>query len=267
MLGAIIGDIVGSVYEFNNYRAKDFTPFFHRRAFYTDDTVCTIAVADALIHERHPGKALKDWGQRYWENGGWGGRFAVWLGSSSLEPYGSYGNGAAMRVAPAGLLAASTEEAVELSDRVTGVTHNHPEGLKGGAATACAIVLARQRQSPMAIREFIAREFGYDMDRTVDDIRPGYVFNETCQRTVPEALICALEATSFEDAIRNAISIGGDSDTVGAIAGGVAEALFGIPEDIAGDAWRRLPEDMRAVLTDLYARAGSVPMPWTGSGD
>ena len=106
MLGAIIGDIVGSVYEFNNYRAKDFTPFFHRRAFYTDDTVCTIAVADALIHERHPGKALKDWGQRYWENGGWGGRFAVWLGSSSLEPYGSYGNGAAMRVAPAGLLAA-----------------------------------------------------------------------------------------------------------------------------------------------------------------
>ena len=267
MLGAIIGDIVGSVYEFNNYRAKNFTPFFHRRAFYTDDTVCTIAIADALINERHPGVALKDWGQRYWENGGWGGRFAVWLGSASLEPYGSYGNGAAMRVAPAGLLAALTEEAVELSDRVTGVTHNHPEGMKGGAATACAIVLARQRQSPMTIREFIASEFGYDMERTVDDIRPGYVFNETCQRTVPEALICALEATSFEDAIRNAISIGGDSDTVGAIAGGVAEALFGIPEDIAGDAWRRLPEDMRAVLTELYARAGSVPMPWTESGD
>ena len=267
MLGAIIGDIVGSVYEFNNYRAKNFTPFFHRRAFYTDDTVCTIAVADALINERHPGEALKEWGQRYWENGGWGGRFAVWLGSSSLEPYGSYGNGAAMRVAPAGLLAASTEEAVELSDRVTGVTHNHTEGMKGGAATACAIVLARQRHSPMTIREFIASEFGYDMERTVDDIRPGYVFNETCQRTVPEALICALEATSFEDAIRNAISIGGDSDTVGAIAGGVAEAMFGIPEDIAGDAWRRLPEDMRAVLTDLYARAGSVPLPRTDNSD
>lgn len=267
MLGAIIGDIVGSVYEFNNYRAKDFTPFFHRRAFYTDDTVCTIAVADALINERHPGVALKDWGQRYWENGGWGGRFAVWLASASLEPYGSYGNGAAMRVAPAGLLAGSIEEAVELSDRVTGATHNHPEGLKGGAATACAIVLARQRQSPMVIREFIAREFGYDMDRTVDGIRPAYVFNETCQRTVPEALICALEASDFEDAIRNAISIGGDSDTVGAIAGGVAEALFGIPEDVAGDAWRRLPDDMRTMLTDLYARAGSVPMPWTESGD
>ena len=156
--------------------------------------------------------------------------------SASLEPYGSYGNGAAMRVAPAGLLAGSIEEAVELSDRVTGATHNHPEGLKGGAATACAIVLARQRQSAIGIREFIAREFGYDMERTVDDIRPGYVFNETCQRTVPEALICALEATDFEDAIRNAISIGGDSDTVGAITGGVAEDLFGIPEDIAGDA-------------------------------
>ena len=129
-------------------------------------------------------------------------------------------------MAPVGLLAGSIEEAVELSDKVTGATHNHPEGLKGGAATACAIVLARQRQSPMAIRAFIAREFGYDMDRTVDGIRPGYVFNETCQRTVPEALISALETTDFEDAIRSAISIAGDSDTDGAIAGGVGRGDF-----------------------------------------
>lgn len=254
MLGAIIGDIVGSVYEFNNYRAKDFTPFFHPQASYTDDTVCTVAVADALLSGRHPGQVLKDWGTRYWENGGWGGRFAIWLESDSLEPYNSFGNGAAMRVAPAGLLARTLEECVELSNWVTAVTHNHPEGMKGAAATASAVHMARSGFSQTAIRKYVADHFGYDMDRSVDDIRPTYRFNETCQNTVPEALICVLEASDFEDAIRNAISIGGDSDTVAAIAGGVAEALFGIPDDIAAQGWRYLPEDMRAVLTASYER-------------
>jgi ADP-ribosylglycohydrolase len=256
MLGAIIGDIVGSVYEFNNYRAKDFTPFFHRRAFFTDDTVCTIAVADALVNARHPAEALKDWGTRYWENGGWGRSFALWLGSDDLGPYGSYGNGAAMRVAPAGLLATSLEDAVTKSNLVTEVTHNHPEGIKGAAATATAIYLARTGSSQNAIRGYIAETFGYDMSRTIDEIRPTYCFNESCQNTVPQALTCVLEATNFEDAIRNAISIGGDSDTIGAIAGGVAEALFGIPDDIADTAWRYLPEEMREVLTKLYERSG-----------
>lgn len=253
MLGSIIGDIAGSVYEFNNYRAKDFAPFFHTEARFTDDTVCTIAIAEALITDKCPARKLKEWGERYWSNGGWGRSFALWLGSDSLEPYGSYGNGAAMRVAPAGLLATSLEEAQALSVKVTEVTHNHPEGMRGAAATASAVYMARTGSGVDQIREYVTSMFGYDLSRSVDDIRPGYVFNETCQRTVPEALTCVLEATSFEDAIRNAISIGGDSDTIAAIAGGVAEALFGIPEEIANEVWPKLPMDMRQVLTRLYA--------------
>lgn len=256
MLGAIIGDIVGSVYEFNNFRSKDFKPLFHRDAFFTDDTVCTVAVADALINGRHPAEALKDWGTKYWENGGWGRSFALWLGSDSLAPYNSFGNGAAMRVAPAGLLANSLEEAIALAHKVTEVTHNHPEGMKGGAATAVAGYLARTGRSQAYIRGYIADAFGYDLTQTIDEIRPNYRFNETCQQTVPQALTCVLEAESFEDAIRNAISIGGDSDTIGAIVGGVAEAMFGIPEDIAESGWSYLPQDMREILTDLYAKAG-----------
>lgn len=252
MLGSIIGDIAGSVYEFNNYRAKDFTPFLHTKATFTDDTVCTIAIADALLHDKCPARTLKEWGERYWSNGGWGRSFALWLGSDSLEPYGSYGNGAAMRVAPAGLLATSLQEAQSLSAKVTEVTHNHPEGMRGAAATASAVYMARNGSTSDQIREYVTDVFGYDLSRSVDDIRPAYVFNETCQQTVPEALICVLEATSFEDAIRNAISIGGDSDTVAAIAGGVAEAMFGIPDDIANEVWPKLPLDMRQVLTRLY---------------
>lgn len=252
MIGSIIGDIVGSVYEFNNYRAKDFEPFFHPKATFTDDTVCTVAVADALINNSCPAQTLKNWGERYWSNGGWGRSFALWLGSESLEPYGSYGNGAAMRVAPAGLLARSLDEAQSLSIKVTEVTHNHPEGIRGAAATASAVYLAKIGSSADEIRSHITKEFRYDLSRSVDEIRPGYVFNETCQRTVPEALICALEATNFEDAIRNAISIGGDSDTIAAIAGGIAEARFGIPEHLTADAWAMLPIDMRKVVTAMY---------------
>ncbi len=253
MLGSIIGDIAGSVYEFNNYRAKDFTPFFHPKASFTDDSVCTVAIADALVHGKCAARTLKEWGERYWSNGGWGRSFALWLGSDNLEPYGSYGNGAAMRVAPAGLLAKSLEEAQILSVRVTEVTHNHPEGLKGAAATASAVYLARTGSSQEEIRAYVSETFGYDLSRSVDDIRPNYIFNETCQRSVPEALTCVLEATDFEDAIRNAISIGGDSDTISAIAGGVAEALFSIPETIANKAWQTLPTDFRQILTKLYS--------------
>lgn len=253
MLGSIIGDVVGSVYEFNNYRSKDFSPFFHMNASFTDDTVCTVAVADALLHDKCPARTLKEWGERYWSNGGWGRSFALWLGSDSLEPYGSFGNGAAMRVAPAGLLATSLDEAQSLSVKVTEVTHNHPEGIRGAVATASAVYMARTGSNADEIRQYVTDMFGYDLSRSVDEIRPSYVFNETCQRTVPEALTCVLEATSFEDAIRNAISIGGDSDTIGAIAGGVAEALFGIPDHIASEAWSKLPLDMRQVLTRLYA--------------
>ena len=255
MLGAIIGDIAGSVYEWKNVRTKEFGPLFHPKAFYTDDTVCTIAVADALVHDRHAGEALKDWGRRYWENGGWGAMFAQWLMSDSMGPYNSFGNGAAMRVSPAGLLAQSEGDAIDLAESVTEVTHNHPEGLKGAAATSLAIYLARCGQDSADIRTAVTKRFGYDLDRTPDDIRPTYRFNETCQETVPQALVCALTASGYEDAIRNAISIGGDSDTVAAIVGGVAEALFGIPDEIGQKGWTYLPADMRKVLRALYRKA------------
>jgi len=258
MIGAIIGDIVGSVYEFDNYRAKDFQPFFHQKAFFTDDTVCTVAVADALLSNRPPAVALKDWGRRYWHIGGWGKRFGDWLSGPDMQPYGSFGNGAAMRVSPAGYLAETVEEAISLSDRVTEVTHNHPEGMRGAAATAVAIHLARQGSTAQQIRADISDRFGYDLSMSVEEIRPVYRYNETCQNTVPQSLTCALEATSFEDAIRNAISIGGDSDTIAAIAGGLAEALFGIPPLIAGKGWSFLPEDIQVVVKALYQSPDAV---------
>lgn len=250
MLGAIIGDIAGSIYEFNNHRAKDFE-FFGPGADFTDDTVCTIAVADALLNDRDPAQALADWCTRY-PGRGYGGMFARWIESAAHQPYGSFGNGAAMRVSPAGLLARTLEDALAMAHRVTVVTHDHPEGLKGAAATVHAIYLARAGTAPAVIRRTIAAVYGYDLKRSVDAIRPHYRFNETCQETVPEALICALEAQDFEDAIRNAISIGGDSDTVAAIAGGVAEALYGVPQPLADAGLARLPEDMRAIVGRLY---------------
>ncbi len=256
MLGAIIGDSVGAVYEFKNYRAKDFTPFFHPKAFFTDDTVCTIAVADALVNGKDPATTLREWGRRYWDNGGWGQRFALWIATDGMGPYNSLGNGAAMRVSAAGLLATSIEEAIALSDRVTEVTHNHPEGMRGGAATAVAIHMARTGRGAEEIRQAIVQRFQYDLTPSVDEIRPTYRYNERSQDTVPQALTCALEANDYEDAIRNAISIGGDSDTIAAIAGAVAEALFGISDDVAAEAWRFLPTEMRVVLQDLYATAG-----------
>ncbi|MDO9225172.1 MAG: ADP-ribosylglycohydrolase family protein [Pseudomonadota bacterium] len=256
MLGAIFGDIVGSVYEWNNVKTKDFQPLVAPRAFFTDDTVLTIAVADALLNDRPPAEAFKDWGRRY-PNVSWGGRFARWLFSDETAPYGSFGNGAAMRVSPAGLLGRDLAEVVRFSDHVTAATHDHPEGLKGAAATATAIFLARQGAGADDLRAAVIETYGYDLTATVDAIRPGYRFDETCQGSVPQALICALEATDFEDAIRNAISIGGDSDTVAAICGGVAEARFGVPEALAEAAWSRLPADMRRVMKALYAVAGA----------
>lgn len=255
MLGAIIGDIVGSVYEFNNYKAKDFDPFFHPKCFFTDDTVCTAAVAESLTRHIDPAVSLRTWGRRYWKNGGWGMRFAQWLGSDDEGPYNSFGNGAGMRVSPAGFLARTLDEALWLSDRVTEVTHNHPEGMKGAAATAAAIFLARSGMSAMEIRKEIAQRFAYDLSMSVDQIRPTYRYNERSQDTIPQALTCALEATDFEDAIRNSISIGGDSDTIAAIAGGVVEALFGIPEKMARMAWLKLPDDIQESMTNLYNTA------------
>ena len=252
MLGAITGDIIGSWYEFRNYKAKDFEPLFHRSAKFTDDTVCTVAVADALVNGLNPAATLQRWGRAYWSNGGWGQRFNLWLAEDEPQPYNSWGNGAAMRVGAAGLLSTSLESALALATRVTVITHNHPEGLKAAQATAVAIWLARQREGPDQIRQALTQRFGYRLDMTVDEIRPSYKFTEASHDSVPQALVCALEATNFEDAMRNAVSIGGDSDTIAAIAGSVAEARFGIPDEIAAKTWSYLPRDMRVVLTALY---------------
>lgn len=259
MLGAIAGDIIGSVYEKRNLKRKDFAPLFHAQARFTDDTVCIVAVADALLNDRNPVHALQGWGQRYEHVGGWGQRFAFWLVAENPQPYGSWGNGGAMRVAPAALLARSLEEAIELSYAVTAITHNHPEGLRGAQATAAAVWWALQGHTAQSIRDQVSERFGYDLATTVDAIRPVYRHSEAAHLSVPQALVCALEAVSYEDAVRNAVSIGGDSDTIAAIAGAVAEARFGVPTEVAAQAWGFLDRDMRAVLTQLYQAHATLP--------
>lgn len=254
MYGAVAGDIIGSIYEFKNHKSRAF-PLFLESSFFTDDTVCTVAVAEALHDGSDPAHALKTWGTKF-PNAGYGGRFAAWLRGSDMRPYNSLGNGAAMRVSPAGFLAESLDEAIDLAIKVTAVTHDHPEGIKGAVATASAIFMGYQGEDRDVIRTFIADKFGYDMTQSVDEIRPWYAFDETCPGSVPQALTCAFEAISYEEAIRNAISIGGDSDTVACIAGSVAEAMFGIPNDIAIEAENRLTSEMRQILCRMYRVRG-----------
>ncbi len=254
MIGAIIGDIVGSIYEFDNIKTKDF-PFFQDKSRITDDTVCTVAVANIILDGKDPVETMVSWCRNY-PGMGYGDRFTKWFDLPWQEPYNSFGNGAAMRVSPSAFLAPSIEYARKLAIKVTEITHNHPEGIRGALATCDAIWLSFNSMSPSEIRAHITNTYGYDMDRTVDSIRPTYKFNESCMGTVPEAIICALEAVDFEDAIRNAISIGGDSDTLAAITGAVAEARFMIPNDLCKEAIRRLPDDnMRAIVFRLYCEA------------
>ncbi len=254
MIGAIIGDIVGSVYEWRRIKTKSFELFVDQCEC-TDDSICTAAVADILMHDLPPARTLQRWCREN-PRGDYGGRFAQWIEMDPPRPYDSFGNGAAMRVSPAAYLNRNGElsAALEASDLVTAVTHNHPEGLKGARATVHAIWLAFQGEPAPAIRAVISDAYSYDLSRSVDDIRPGYRFNETCQTTVPEAITCALESDSFEDAIRNAISLGGDSDTVAAIAGPVAEALHGVPSDIQSEAEDRcIPDYILDIVKEMYA--------------
>ena len=232
MWGAIIGDIAGSMYEWNRIKTKDFE-FFGAACEYTDDSVCTAAVAEILLDGSPAAPTLQRWCRRHPERG-YGGMFARWIERTEPAPYGSFGNGAAMRVSPAAFLNRSqpVELALKAADHVTAVTHAHPEGMKGARATTHALWLGFQGAGAAQIRRTIEHAYGYDLSRTVDQIRPGYSFDETCQRTVPEALTCALESVSYEDAIRNAVSLGGDADTLAAIAGPIAEALHGIPGEL-----------------------------------
>ena len=257
MIGAIVGDIIGSRFEWNNIKTKDFE-LFTAGCFFTDDSVMTIAVADALMRSNGNLAVLPDYAVesmqligRPFPDCGYGGSFYHWMYSDDPKPYGSFGNGAAMRVSSCGFVAKSLEEVKNLSNAVTSVTHNHPEGLKGAEATAVAIYLARSGKSKAAIEEHINTHY-YPMNFTVDSIRDTYKFNETCQRTVPQALKAFFESTDFEDAIRNAISLGGDSDTLAAITGGIAEAYYGVPQGIKEKALTHLDTDLRDIVNRFY---------------
>lgn len=248
ILGAIAGDIIGSVYEFNNHRSKDF-PLFNDRAKFTDDSVMTLAVADALTNGRDMAATLKDYGRKY-PNRGYGGRFYQWLVSPKNEAYNSFGNGSAMRASAAGFMAGSVTQASLLGRMSAEVTHNHPEGIKGAKAVSVAVYMAKAGHSKEEIRNVVTELYDYDLNFTCDHIRYSYKFNETCQETVPQALVAFLDSVSYEDTIRNAISIGGDSDTIACIAGGIASAFYGgVPSQIRHYALSKLtPELVHKVI-------------------
>lgn len=255
MLGAIIGDIVGSIYEFNNIKTKEFE-LINERGFFTDDTVLTVAVAQALMNSELDNeedvknrltKEIVGWGRQY-PRAGYGLRFRNWLWDDDHTPYNSFGNGSAMRVSPAAWISNDLAQVLKLAKNTAEVTHNHPEGIKGAQATASAILLAREKKSKAKIRGYIEDNF-YKLDFTLDEIRPTYKFNETCQDTVPQAIVAFLESYSFEDAIKNAISIGGDSDTIAAITGSIAEAYYAIPQDLYDFAMSKLDARLKGVVT------------------
>ena len=256
MYGALLGDMIGAPYEFDRGdKTKEF-PLFCRYSHFTDDSVMTIAVAEALLDFRFREdedikaglvESMRKWGKKY-PDAGYGRKFYHWLHARHPEPYGSYGNGSAMRVSSAGWLFDTLAETRHMARLTAEVTHNHPEGIKGAEATASAIFLARTGHSKDEIRDYIVREFGYDLSRTCDQIRPGYYHNESCQKTVPEAITAFLEGTDFEDVIRTAVSLGGDCDTLTCIAGSIAEACYGVPAILEAECKSRLPEDMLYIL-------------------
>jgi ADP-ribosylglycohydrolase len=257
MFGAILGDMIGAPYEFDRSpKTKEF-PLFSKYSQFTDDSVMTVAVADALLSAM--GKtddeikaalveSMQKWGQKY-PDAGYGGMFYRWLRSKQPEPYGSYGNGSAMRVSAAGWLYDTMEETRHIARLTAEVTHNHPEGIKGAEATASAIFMARNGSNKEDIRSYIIQEFGYDLSRTCDQIRPTYHHVESCQQTVPEAITAFLEGTNFEDVIRTAVSLGGDCDTLTCIACGIAEAFYDVPKEMLLECKKRLPDDMLEVIT------------------
>lgn len=250
MLGAMIGDIVGSVYEWHNIKTTDFI-LFKNQCFFTDDSVLTAATAKALMTDGDYTKAYQDFARRY-PGRGYGGNFHRWIYLDYPKPYNSWGNGSAMRVSPVGFAFDTVVEVLAEAERSAVVTHNHPEGIKGAQSTALAVLMARQNATQKDIRAEISRRFGYDLDRTLDEIRPTYSFDVSCQGSVPEAIIAFLESQDYEDAIRQAISIGGDSDTIACITGGIAEAYYGIPENIAEEGRLVLPDEFIIIIEDFH---------------
>ena len=253
LLGGIAGDIIGSIYEFNPVRFKDFE-LFKSNSTYTDDTVMTIANAEWLLSKGVLMDIMRKYGHKY-PGAGYGGMFYNWLKSRCPKPYNSFGNGSAMRVSPVGWAFETLEETLEAAKQSAEITHNHPEGIKGAQATAACIFMARTGKSKQEIKEYVETKFGYDFSRTCNEIRPTYQFNESCQDTVPESIIAFLESTDFESAIRLTVSLGGDADTMGAITGAIAEAYYNvIPEHIKNEVLKRLPEEFINVLGEFYNR-------------
>jgi len=247
IVGAIAGDIIGSVYEWNNIKTTEF-PLFSKESDFTDDTVLTIAIADSLISKKDFSDTLLTYGRKY-TNRGYGGKFNIWLDENVGKPYGSYGNGSAMRVSAVGVYYNSLDDVLEKAKQTAEVTHNHPEGIKGAQAVASAIFLARKNKSKNEIKDYITEKFNYDLNFTLDSIRDSYSFDVTCQGSVPQALVSFLESSDFESAIRLAVSIGGDSDTIACITGGVAAAYYKkIPENIIDNVNLILPDELKEVL-------------------
>jgi len=260
MYGAILGDIIGSPFEFDmGNKSKEF-PLFSKNSTFTDDSVMTIAVGNAFLDaqpnadiewiRRRLISSMKQYGRKF-PRAGYGGMFRRWLKCDDPQPYGSFGNGSAMRVSSAAWLYDDLETVLSMARLSAEVSHNHPEGIKGAEATASAIFLARTGSTKEEIKAYIVDNFGYDLSRTCDEIRPGYHHVETCQETVPEAITAFLEGESFEDVIRTAVSLGGDCDTLTCIAGSIAEGFYGIPEELKRECRNRLPEELRKVL-DQY---------------
>ena len=261
MRGAIAGDIIGSVYEHNPLKSEDF-PLFSEYSRFTDDTVMSLAVARAILEGGDYGQEMKSLG-RIFPNAGYGGNFMLWLAEDEIRPYNSWGNGSAMRVSPIGFAYNTEEDVLREARNSAVVSHDHPEGIKGAQATALAILIARQGASKEQIRERISIEFNYDLDRTIDQIRPGYNFDVSCQGSVPEGIIAFLDSTDYTSAVRKAVSLGGDSDTLACIAGAIAEAYYKeIPTLIQIETENRLPDLLWKILEKFEKR-----YPCCGLGD
>lgn len=250
MLGAIAGDIIGSVFEGSPVKTTEF-PLFTGRSRFTDDTVLTVAVAYSILKSVEYATSLKTFGRKY-PNAGYGMSFYKWLFSTKSKPYNSWGNGSAMRVSPIGFAFDTVATVLEEARRSAEITHNHPEGIKGAQATALAVHLARRGIDKNTIKKEISRRFGYDLNRSLEEIRPSYRFDISCQGSVPEAIIAFLESEDFEDAVRRGISLGGDSDTIACIAGGIAQAFYGhIPELIVSETKKRLPSEFLDIIDEF----------------
>jgi ADP-ribosylglycohydrolase len=255
ILGAIAGDIIGSIYEFDNIKTIDF-PLFSDGSCATDDSIMTFATMDVLINKGEYTKTYQKYGRKYPhpDYGGYGRKFNEWIHTTQPRPYNSWGNGSAMRVSPIGWAFDTLEQTIEEAKNSAEVTHNHAEGIKGAQAAASAIYLARNGNTKDEIKKYIVKTFGYDLDRKIDEIRPIYHFDVSCQGSVPEAIIAFMESNNYENAVRLAVSIGGDSDTIGCITGGIAEAFYGqVPDIILKKVLEILPKEF-VLLAEAFSK-------------